>query len=175
MKKLLISFFMLCSTLIVMAQDENDHHHDEGTKSPYKVDKEIEEMLIRRNMNYAVMSNSENEFRIDTDLGNGRNQAGFIDSRVRKINGDYYRDIMALVLVTNEMPSAEILFHILEVNEKLEQGFFEMFHNGTDYVVRYKNRVIADLNENSLIDAYYYGITVSDQLEKEITNGGDIE
>lgn len=173
MKKFLISMFMLCSALVAMAQDGDPH--DEETKSPYKVDTEIEEMLIRRNMNYSVMSSSENEFRIETNLGNGRSQGGFIDSRVRKINGDYYRDIMALVLVTTEMPSAETLFHILEVNEKLEQGFFEMFHNGTDYVVRYKNRVHADLKERTLIDAYFYGITVSDQLEKEITDGGDIE
>ncbi len=173
MKKLLISIFMLCSTLAAMAQDGDLHEAE--TKSPYKVDKEIEEILIRRNMNYAVMSSNENEFRIETNLGNGRSQGGFIDSRVRKINGDYYRDILALVLVTNEMPSAETLSHILAVNEKLEQGFFEMFHNGTDFVVRYKNRVLADLDEHSLIDAFYYGITVSDQLEKEITDGGDIE
>lgn len=166
MKSILCSALLLISALGASAQDQE----------PYiEPDAWVQDILERRNMQYAVMNSNESEFRIETELGNGRAQGGFIDSKVSSYQGIALRDILSLVLVTEEMPSQDMMYKILEVNEQLEMGFFEMFHNGASYVVRYKCRVPAYLNERDLIDIYYYGITVSDELEKLITDGGDIE
>lgn len=166
MKSILCSAFLIMSTLGVCAQDQEQY---------IEPDAWVQDILDRRNMEYAVMNSNESEFRIETELGNGRAQGGFIDSKIGSYHGIKLRDILSLVLVAEEMPSQDIMYKILEVNEQLKMGFFEMFHNGTSYVVRYKCRVPAYLNERDLIDIYYYGITVSDELEKIITEGQDVE
>ncbi|MBX9448854.1 MAG: hypothetical protein KL787_03700 [Taibaiella sp.] len=166
MKSILCSALLVISALGASAQDQE----------PYiEPDAWVQDILERRNMQYAVMNSNESEFRIETELGNGRAQGGFIDSKISAYQGIELRDILSLVLVTEEMPAQDMMYKILEVNEQLKMGFFEMFHNGASYVVRYKCRVPAYLNERDLIDIYYYGITVSDELEKLITGGEDIE
>ena len=167
MKSILCSALLMISALGASAQDQEPYYTDP--------DAWVQEILERRNMQYAVMNSNESEFRIETELGNGRAQGGFIDSKISSYHGIELRDILSLVLVVEEMPPQDILYKILEVNEQLQMGFFEIFHNGTSYVVRYKCRVPAYLNARDLIDIYYYGITVSDELEKLITDGGDIE
>lgn len=164
MKKLIIAVLLSLIGWAACAQDQI-----------FPVDEGVRQMLEDRGLRYMLMSESENEFRIVVDLKNGRHQAGFIDSRLRDFMGYPFRDVMSLVLVVPDMPSQRMLYHILEVNERLEMGAFEMFHNGTNYVVRYKCRVAANLSPSKLMDVFYYAVTVSDELERYLTDGADVE
>lgn len=164
MKKILLAIPLVFGSLLASAQ-----------APVFPPDGYIRQILEDRNIKYEVLSGSDNEFRIATDLGNGRSQTGFIDSRVHTFSGYEFRDVLSLVLVSDEMPSRSTLYEILEANEKLEMGFFEMFHNGMSYVVRYKCRVAANLSPGKLLDVFYYGITVADELEKIVARGEDEE
>lgn len=164
MKKVLLFSLMILGSVVVLAQQKD-----------FPPDGYIMRILDNRNIAYDVLTGSDNEFRIYTDLGNGRKQVGFIDSRLHTFSDYAFRDVLSLVLVTEDMPSRSTLLEILEANEKLEMGFFEMFHNGESYVVRYKCRIAANLSPDKLMDVFYYGITVSDELEKNLARGEDIE
>lgn len=164
MRTLLLCAWCLISAFSITAQEKF-----------IEPDTWVSDILDRKNLDYQLIESNESEFRIETNLGNGRSQGGFIDSKLSKFNGIELRDILSLVLVSETMPTRDQMYMILASNEQLKMGYFEMFHNGNDYVVRYKCRVPAYLNPDDLIDIYYYGITVADELEGLITEGKDVE
>lgn len=163
MKKILLLSLAICS-LAPMLQAQS--HEDER----------VQYYLEKRGYEYTKIDENEGELRIFMDLGNGRTQSGYIDTKDGYFpNGAAYREVVSLVYVNEIRPNEHELFQILQYNAKLERGAFEINENEGNYVIRYMYRIASDFTEREIMDAFYYAITVADQLESVLTPGEDEE
>ena len=137
-------------------------------------DPRVRKLLSELEYEFMVVTSNENEFRVSFDLGNGRTQAGFIDSRTSFYGNFEIREISSLVYVGHTLPAQNTLYYILKRNSELKIGAYEMIFNGTDYVIRFNAKVSADLDSEGLNTILTLVLMTADELEKELTNK-DIE
>lgn len=162
MKRIIIVVFLFAFSSVSFGQLNDDNS-----------DPRVRKILNELGYNFMVVKSNESEYRLEFKLSNGRKQVGFIDSQTSFYGNFEVREVMSLVYVGPNLPSQLTLYGILKRNSEMKIGAFEMFYNGTNYVIRFTARISANLDSAGIDNILTLVLNASDKLEKELTDDDD--
>ncbi len=137
-------------------------------------DARVSAALDSAGLKYEVTS--DNTYKVTITLQGGRTQVVLIDSETSKINGSdlEFREVYALGYKTNGALSGEIANKMMTQSHAKKIGSWEMIaENNTAKLLIFTAKVDAKLNGKNLAKIISSVGLVADQMEKDLTNGGD--
>lgn len=139
----------------------------EAPKAKPKVDARAETALKKTGYKYSVTELGN--FRISFALDDNRSQLVVVSSTTQKFGEMETRRIGSTVMLTKEMPSADVLAKLLMDNVPQKSGAFELTKTDNGYKVTYAAKIDANAPPAVLKETLRIVMLSADNKEKELT------
>lgn len=156
-KSILILLLLVCITFAAFGAD--------------RADSRVVAVLNQLGYNYDV--DSDNDYRLILDVGNGRTQLIWINSGTNTSRGQEIREIWSIAnKYQGSVPQQAAQMVLLDSYDKIIGSWYVIESNGT-YILAFAAKIPADANStyvNAAIQAVCRG---TDAIEEVLTNGAD--
>lgn len=128
-------------------------------------DHRVSRILDSEDIKYEI--DSDGDFKIVVDLGEGRSQLAFINSNTEIFAGVEIREIWSIGLVGDGQLSAEVANSLLLRNRTYKVGGWEIAQGDGKVRAIFKVCLSADATPSELMAVLGIVLRVADQVEKE--------
>jgi len=130
-------------------------------------------MQILNQLGYDYNVDSDNDFRLVLDVGNGRTQLMFINSATNTSRGQEIREIWSIAATYNgSIPQSAAQKVLLDSYDKIIGSWYAIESSGT-YYLAFCAKIPADANSTYMYAAIQAVVRGADAMEQILTNGGD--
>lgn len=158
MKRLvLVSVILMCLSSLLFAAEP--------------VDNRVISLLNSLGFNYDI--DSENDFRLLMDLGDGRSQEIFINSATNTSRGQEIREVWSIAIVYDDSIPQEAAQRVLLDSYDKIIGSWYAIQNGESYYLAFCAKIPADASSTYMNSAILAVARGADSMESELADGVD--
>jgi len=131
-------------------------------------DSRVAKILSEAKLNYTV--DSDGDFKLYTQLNNGRLQTVWIISETQTVGSIEVRQVWSLGYASDTPPPEPILHELLEQNSRVKLGAWQIRKMSGKYVAVFAVQVGANIDKTNLLQILSAVASTADDFEKSLSN-----
>ena len=134
-------------------------------------DPRVSTLLDQLQIRYEI--DPDGDFKLVFDLGNGRSQVAFVNSSTERFGGFEIRETWSIAHISDGPLDADLANELLQRSRRLKFGGWGVDLRGDRHHIIFTVHLSADSDAAALMQALEITLSMSDELERELTGDHD--